>query len=146
MSMTICYRIGGLGPGCHENERSRHPTAKAEGRKGEEKEKMEKAWLTVQEAADYLKVARSTVYRWAREGRLPIFKLAKGVARVRLQDLERFLEEARPLYDYPDETPEKRETELAKFREYTRQEIREFLKADQISPETIRKLEQLLSP
>lgn len=106
---------------------------------------MEKAWLTVQETADYLEVARSTIYRWAREGRLPIFKLAKGVARVRLQDLERFLEEARPLY-YPDETPEKRETGLAKLREYTRQEIREFLKADQISPETVRKLEQQLSP
>lgn len=28
---------------------------------------MEKDWLSVQEAAEFLGVARSTIYRWARE-------------------------------------------------------------------------------
>lgn len=60
---------------------------------------VEKAWISVQEAAQYLGVARPTIYRWARQGRLPIYKLAGGVARVRVQDLERLLMEAQPLYD-----------------------------------------------
>lgn len=103
---------------------------------------MEKAWLTVQEAADYLGVARPTIYRWAKEGKLPIIKLAKRVARVRSQDLEKFLEEAKPLY--PDKTAGREEAERANLREYIHQEICEFLKADEISPETAHKLERLL--
>lgn len=59
---------------------------------------IEREWLTVQEAADYLGVARPTIYRWAKQGRLPIYKLAEGVARVKAQDLKKFLEGARPLY------------------------------------------------
>lgn len=59
---------------------------------------LERDWLSVQEAADYLGVARPTIYRWAREGRLPIYKLAKGVARVKAQDVASFVAEARPLY------------------------------------------------
>lgn len=67
-----------------------------------------KDWMTVREAADYLGVARPTIYRWAREGRLPIYKLAQGVARVRGRDLQAFLEEAQSLYAHgpayaPDE-------------------------------------------
>lgn len=55
-------------------------------------------WLTVQEAADHLGVARATIYKWAKEGKLPIYKLGERVARVRSQDLEQMLAEARPLY------------------------------------------------
>lgn len=55
-------------------------------------------WLSIQEAADYLGVARSTIYRWAKEGKLPIYKLAGGVARVKARDLAMFVAEAKPLY------------------------------------------------
>jgi excisionase family DNA binding protein len=34
--------------------------------------------LTVQEVADYLKVSRSTVWRWCNEGRLLAFKAGRG--------------------------------------------------------------------
>ncbi|HAI86650.1 MAG TPA: hypothetical protein DCL63_06655 [Firmicutes bacterium] len=63
--------------------------------------KLEKEWLSVQEAADYLGVARPTIYRWAKESRIPIFKLSKGVARVRRKDLETFLQNAAVLYHGP---------------------------------------------
>lgn len=58
----------------------------------------ERKWLKVQEVADRIGVARATVYKWARKGRLPIYKLADKVARVRLEDLEALIKEARPLY------------------------------------------------
>jgi excisionase family DNA binding protein len=60
-----------------------------------------KEWLSVQEAADYLGVARPTIYRWAKESKIHIFKLAKGVARVKRQDLEAFLQQAPVLYSEP---------------------------------------------
>ena len=63
--------------------------------------KPEKEWLSVQEAADYLGVARPTIYRWAKESRIPILKLSKGVARVRRRDLEAFLQNAAVLYSCP---------------------------------------------
>ena len=36
---------------------------------------MTQEWLTIQEAQDRLNVARSTLYRWAQRGVLPIYKL-----------------------------------------------------------------------
>jgi len=30
-------------------------------------------WLTVEEAARYLKVSRRTIYRWSEVGRLPVY-------------------------------------------------------------------------
>ncbi len=62
-------------------------------------------WLSVQEAADYLGVARPTIYQWAKESRIRIFKLAKGVARVKLEDLEAFLQKAAVLYPDPPDHP-----------------------------------------
>ena len=62
-------------------------------------------WLSVQEAADYLGVARTTIYRWAKESKLRIYKLAKGVARVKRQDLEAFLQKAAVLYPDPADHP-----------------------------------------
>jgi excisionase family DNA binding protein len=52
-------------------------------------------WLTVQEAADRLKVSRVTIYRWAREGRLTIYKFSPKVARVRWQDIEALAQAAK---------------------------------------------------
>ncbi len=60
--------------------------------------RIERDWLSVQEVADYLGVARPTIYRWAKESRIRIYKLAKGVARVKRQDLEAFLQRAGMLY------------------------------------------------
>lgn len=60
--------------------------------------RLEEEWLSVQEAADYLGVARTTIYRWAKESKIRIFKLAKGVARVSRKDLEAFLHNAEVLY------------------------------------------------
>ncbi len=46
--------------------------------------------LTLQEAADHLKVHYMTAYRWVRKGELPAFK-AGGRLRVRGEDLARFV-------------------------------------------------------
>lgn len=48
--------------------------------------------LTLQEAADRLKVHYMTAYRWVRKGELPAFK-AGGRLRVRATDIERFVAE-----------------------------------------------------
>lgn len=36
------------------------------------------SWLTLEEAAEYLKMGKSTVYKFAREGRLPAHKAASA--------------------------------------------------------------------
>ncbi|MBE3585672.1 MAG: helix-turn-helix domain-containing protein [Thermoanaerobacter sp.] len=59
---------------------------------------MEKKWLTVQEAADHVGVARATIYKWAKQGRLPIYKLGERVARISVEDLEKLVMQAKPLY------------------------------------------------
>lgn len=46
-------------------------------------------WLTMSEASSYLKVTRATLYRWAREGRLRLYKLGARATRVRRSDLDR---------------------------------------------------------
>jgi excisionase family DNA binding protein len=46
--------------------------------------------LTVREVAAYLKVSRTTVWRWCNEGTLPAVKIGRGW-RVRQRDLERFV-------------------------------------------------------
>ena len=55
---------------------------------------MERLWLTVEEAADYLQVSVPTVYRWMREGVLPRHKVGK-VARIKKEDLDSLMEEGR---------------------------------------------------
>jgi excisionase family DNA binding protein len=49
---------------------------------------MQSDWLTVQEAVGYLKIARSTLYRWAREGRLTLYRLGEQTVRVRKKELD----------------------------------------------------------
>ena len=46
------------------------------------------AILTIPEIADYLRVSRTTVWRWCNEGKLPAFKVGK-VWRIRRADMER---------------------------------------------------------
>jgi excisionase family DNA binding protein len=47
-------------------------------------------WVTTQEAADYLRVHRSTVQRYVREGILPASKVG-GNLRLRASDVDAFL-------------------------------------------------------
>ena len=46
-------------------------------------------WLTIPEASGYLKVTRATLYRWARQGKLRLYKLGTRATRVRRSDLDR---------------------------------------------------------
>ncbi len=49
-------------------------------------------WLTVDEALAYLKVGRTTLYRWMAEDRLPYRELSSGGGRrIRRSDLDRML-------------------------------------------------------
>ncbi len=45
--------------------------------------------LTVEEMAQYLKVSRSTVWRWCNEGKVPAFKVGRGwrVHRAQLEQI-----------------------------------------------------------
>jgi excisionase family DNA binding protein len=54
-------------------------------------------WLTMDEAAAYLKVSKPSLYRFCAEGRLPFFKLAgTGSRRFRRADLDALLEPGHP--------------------------------------------------
>lgn len=48
------------------------------------------AYLTISEAAEYLRVSPRTVYRWLREGRLQHFRLG-NVSRIEMAALDRFV-------------------------------------------------------
>ncbi len=47
--------------------------------------------FTVDEAAEYLRVSRPTVYRWMRDGDLPFYVLPKGGRRLKKEDLDKLL-------------------------------------------------------
>lgn len=50
-------------------------------------------WLTVEEAAAYLKVSKPSIYRYCSEGRLPFYNLAgTGTRRFKRSDLDAMLE------------------------------------------------------
>ena len=51
---------------------------------------METKWLTVIEAAQYLKMGRSTVYKLAQEGKLPTHKVGRQW-RFDAKELDRWL-------------------------------------------------------
>ena len=55
-------------------------------------------WLTVAEAAEHLRVSRDTIYRWARQEKLRLYKIAGTATRVRRQDVEGL---ARPMIPDP---------------------------------------------
>jgi excisionase family DNA binding protein len=48
-------------------------------------------WLTVAEACDYLKITRATLYRWAHDGRLRLFKAGGRVTRLRRAEIAALL-------------------------------------------------------
>jgi excisionase family DNA binding protein len=51
--------------------------------------------LTPQEAADYLGLGLNTIYIWAREGRLPSYKISGAVLRFDANEVRAWLEEHR---------------------------------------------------
>lgn len=52
-----------------------------------------KRFLTVQEAADEMGIARSTLYMWIREKVLPVLKIRRTI-RIRREDLEKLLQKS----------------------------------------------------
>ena len=52
---------------------------------------MEKQWMKIPEAAEYLGVSETSIYRWIRAGKLPGYK-AEGITRLKKSDLDNFLE------------------------------------------------------
>jgi excisionase family DNA binding protein len=57
----------------------------------------EDAWLTLAEAAEYLRVSKPTIYRFCSEGRLPFYELAgSGYRRFKRSDLDALLVAGRP--------------------------------------------------
>lgn len=57
-----------------------------------------KDWMTVSDAARFLGISRSTLYRWSKAGKLPIYRVGIRVARVKRSDVEKLFKEAKPLY------------------------------------------------
>lgn len=48
-------------------------------------------YVTVQEAADHLRVSQSTIYRWIKIGALKAFQTGYGATRIAVVELERFI-------------------------------------------------------
>jgi excisionase family DNA binding protein len=62
-------------------------------------DEIKQEWITVSEAAKLLGVSRPTIYRWAKDKKFNIYKLAGGVARIKVEELKKFLDSAKPLYE-----------------------------------------------
>ena len=58
-------------------------------------------WLTVREAASYLRIGRATLYRWARQGRVKLHKLGPRSTRIKRSELEQGPAPSRGWYDEP---------------------------------------------
>jgi excisionase family DNA binding protein len=56
---------------------------------------MAPVWLTEKEAQDYLKVSRSTLYRWQQDGRLTVYRFGRQ-RRYRRADLDALAEPIAP--------------------------------------------------
>ena len=67
-------------------------------------------WLTIAEACAYLRVTRATLYRWARAGKLSLYKLGARATRVKRPDLDRMLLEK----DHPNAWTKLSETSYAR--------------------------------
>lgn len=49
-------------------------------------------YITVQEAADHLRVSQSTIYRWIKIGSLKAFQTGYGATRIAVAELQRFID------------------------------------------------------
>jgi len=59
--------------------------------------------LTVREVAEYLKLSRTTIWRWRNEGKLQAFKVGRGW-RIRRSELERITRNLRSKGENEEET------------------------------------------
>jgi excisionase family DNA binding protein len=50
-------------------------------------------YVTLKEAAKYLRVSYRTVYRWLSQGRLKFFRAGAGSTRIPLSELDKFIAE-----------------------------------------------------
>lgn len=70
----------------------------------------ENTWLSIQEAAEQLGVNPRTVRRYIRLGRLGVSRISNKVVRIRLADIDRFMETGvsvkETFEDHPDEQVE----------------------------------------
>src|SRR5688572_26396998 len=89
--------------------------------------------MTTAQAASYLQVDQSTIYRLIRDGRLNAARIGRGY-RITVQRLDRLLVENRVRSDVP-------------IREFDEKQITEFFERDTLTPEakaTVRNIEQQL--
>jgi excisionase family DNA binding protein len=54
-------------------------------------EQMVTDWLTIGEAVRQLKVGRTTLYRWVKQGRLKTYRVGPKAVRIRRSDLQRLI-------------------------------------------------------
>ncbi len=66
-------------------------------------------WLSIGEAVRQLKVGRTTLHRWLKQGRLPAYRVGPKAVRIRRADLERLI---RPVNDTGEEVSGVNETQL----------------------------------
>ena len=55
-------------------------------------------YVSVSKAARMLGVSRSTFYRWAKEGKITVYKPTEKTSRVKVSDIEKLVEQ-RSLYE-----------------------------------------------
>ena len=48
-------------------------------------------FLTTQEVAQQLRVHKTTIYKWVKEGRLRAYKISYGILRIHPDDLAKFI-------------------------------------------------------
>jgi excisionase family DNA binding protein len=58
-------------------------------------------WVSINEAVKILNVTRSTIYRWSKSGRLPIYKVV-GKSLIKKADIKGLLSDIRLLHQRPD--------------------------------------------
>lgn len=52
-------------------------------------------WLSITDTAKYLGLSRPTIHRYIEEGRFPAYRLGYRTVRIRLADIERYIESTR---------------------------------------------------
>jgi putative molybdopterin biosynthesis protein len=54
--------------------------------------------LTVEEAAEWLSISKPTIWRIIRRGEIPVVRIGQRTIRLRLEDLEKFIETHTDIY------------------------------------------------
>lgn len=87
--------------------------------------------MTPEQAADYLQVNRETIYRYIRDGKLVASRLGRSY-RIQKRHLDFLLWVTRTDLDFP-------------LREYSDEEIEEFLREDEVDDEARAIVERMLA-